>query len=77
MSLSSVEDDEPKAMKSGNAQIHGMTHITAAWLAYIATQVFHTEHTLFVANSLPGSLCPMLFQYILSHQFHYQLANIL
>ncbi|RDB22918.1 hypothetical protein Hypma_009847 [Hypsizygus marmoreus] len=39
-SPSSVDDDEPKAAsKSGNARIHGMTEVTLASLAYIATQV--------------------------------------
>jgi hypothetical protein len=38
-SLSSVEK-EPKATRSGNARIHGMTKVTAASIAYVATQVF-------------------------------------
>jgi hypothetical protein len=38
-SPSSADDDEPKATKSGNARIHGMTTVTKASLAYIATQV--------------------------------------
>jgi len=37
-SLSSV-DQEPKAMRSGNAHIHGMCSTMKASLAYIATQV--------------------------------------
>jgi hypothetical protein len=37
-SPSSVEK-EPKATRSGNARIHGMTRVTAASIAYIATQV--------------------------------------
>ncbi|TEB25376.1 hypothetical protein FA13DRAFT_1637455, partial [Coprinellus micaceus] len=32
-------DDEPKATRSGNARIHGMTHVTPASIAYVATQV--------------------------------------
>ena len=32
-------DAEPKATRSGNARIHGMTHVTRASLAYVATQV--------------------------------------
>ena len=32
-------DKEPKATRSGNARIHGMTRITRASIAYIATQV--------------------------------------
>jgi len=37
-SPSSVEK-EPKATRSGNAHIHGMTQVTPASIAYIATQV--------------------------------------
>lgn len=37
-SPSSVEK-EPKATRSGNARIHGMTEVTPASIAYIATQV--------------------------------------
>jgi hypothetical protein len=36
-SPSSVEK-EPKATRSGNARIHGMTKVTAASIAYISTQ---------------------------------------
>jgi hypothetical protein len=32
-------DQEPKATRSGNARIHGMTHVTPASIAYVATQV--------------------------------------
>ena len=32
-------DKEPKAMQSENTHIHGMTTVTPAALAYIATQV--------------------------------------
>jgi len=49
MSPSSVEK-EPKATRSGNARIHGMTQVTAASIAYIATQVriyFSTSYGLF------------------------------
>jgi hypothetical protein len=37
-SPSSVEK-EPKATRSGNARIHGMTQVTPASIAYVATQV--------------------------------------
>ncbi|KIM76841.1 hypothetical protein PILCRDRAFT_77388 [Piloderma croceum F 1598] len=37
-SPSSVEK-EPKATRSGNARIHGMTQVTSASIAYVATQV--------------------------------------
>jgi hypothetical protein len=32
-------EKEPKATRSGNARIHGMTRVTVASIAYIATQV--------------------------------------
>ncbi|KAH7913392.1 hypothetical protein BJ138DRAFT_1002389 [Hygrophoropsis aurantiaca] len=32
-------DKEPKATRSGNARIHGMTRVSAASIAYVATQV--------------------------------------
>ncbi|KIM78735.1 hypothetical protein PILCRDRAFT_75154, partial [Piloderma croceum F 1598] len=32
-------DKEPKATRSGNARIHGMTHVTRPSIAYVATQV--------------------------------------
>ena len=32
-------DKEPKATRSGNARLHGMTKVTPASIAYIATQV--------------------------------------
>ena len=38
MSLSSVEK-EVKATRLGNAHLHGMTRVTTASLAYVATQV--------------------------------------
>jgi len=37
-SPSSVEK-EPKATRSGNARIHGMTRVTPPSIAYVATQV--------------------------------------
>ena len=37
-SPSSVEK-EPKATRSGNARIHGMTRVTMPSVAYVATQV--------------------------------------
>jgi hypothetical protein len=32
-------DKEPKATRAGNARIHGMTTVTSASVAYVATQV--------------------------------------
>ncbi|KAF8219613.1 hypothetical protein L208DRAFT_1338960, partial [Tricholoma matsutake] len=37
--LPSSVDKEPRATRSGNARIHGMTSITLASIAYIAMQV--------------------------------------
>lgn len=38
-SPSSVDHNDPKATRSGNGHIHGMTSIMTGSLAYIATQV--------------------------------------
>jgi hypothetical protein len=38
-SPSSVEDEEPRATRLGNARIHGMSSVTKGSIAYIATQV--------------------------------------
>ena len=32
-------EKEPKATRSGNARIHGMTQVTPGSIAYVATQV--------------------------------------
>jgi hypothetical protein len=45
-SPSSVEK-EVKATRSGNARLHGMTRVTTASLAYVATQV-HPATTPFI-----------------------------
>lgn len=39
LSPSSVDKDAKAATRSGNARIHGMTSVTCASIAYIATQV--------------------------------------
>jgi hypothetical protein len=44
-SPSSVEK-EPKATRSGNARLHGMTQVTPPSIAYIATQVGPFIHYL-------------------------------
>lgn len=54
-SPSSVEK-EPKATRSGNARIHGMTRVTLASIAYIATQVCIKHFTAILkANASPRS----------------------
>jgi hypothetical protein len=58
-SPSSVEK-EVKAMRSGNARIHGMTCVMRASLAYIATQVclvFKYITSMLTSNSSFASLC--------------------
>lgn len=39
-------DKEPKATRSGNARLHGMVAVTAASIAYVATQVFDFDVAL-------------------------------
>jgi len=57
-SPSSVEK-EVKATRSGNARIHGMTRVTPASLAYIATQV-HISGSKFLAKlRLNSYLAPL------------------
>ena len=55
-------EKEPKATRSGNAHIHGMTHVTPASIAYIATQVgcfndlflgFYLRQVRFALSSSP------------------------
>jgi hypothetical protein len=54
-SPSSVEK-EPKATRSGNARIHGMTHVAPASIAYVATQV----RTIIFWFSMNQSLTPVM-----------------
>jgi hypothetical protein len=81
-SPSSADDDEPKATKSGNARIHGMTTVTKASLAYIATQVRITIYkTLSFAQQDRCGFCCALRAYfrerILSQTpKHYTLASL-
>jgi hypothetical protein len=44
----------PKATRSGNAHIHGMTQVTPASIAYVATQV--CQHCLLVLTQTDGSM---------------------
>jgi hypothetical protein len=64
-SPSSVEK-EVKATRSGNARIHGMTRVTTASLAYVATQVRPVPkiyHPPLIIR--PASLCAVIFINIL------------
>ncbi|KAG1903547.1 uncharacterized protein F5891DRAFT_899019, partial [Suillus fuscotomentosus] len=46
--LPSSVDKEPKATRAGNACLHGMTAVTAASIAYVATQVFKLLRVILV-----------------------------
>jgi hypothetical protein len=77
-SPSSVEEEEPRATKSGNARIHGMTRVTGASLAYVATQVvFILLISTTTADDFKGSLCSLLLQHLLTHGFCHRFRNIL
>lgn len=59
-SPSSVER-EPKATRSGNARIHGMTNVTPASIAYVATQVLFRilsscQQLMMIVSTRYGSL---------------------
>jgi len=58
-SPSSVEK-EAKATRSGNARLHGMTQVTPASVAYVATQVFdhlHCHHRVVFDDIPAGAVC--------------------
>jgi hypothetical protein len=63
-------DREPKATRSGNARIHGMTQVTTASIAYIATQVRRScaSPSYLVPKAL-GSLCVILLTGLLTHRY--------
>ena len=54
-SLSSIDIEEPKAMHSCNAHIHGMYSVTKALIAYVATQVSFGFDRIFAFGSSPFS----------------------
>ena len=60
MSPSSVKR-EAKATCSGNAHLHGMTNVTAASIAYIATQVRVWSTNFCDASKYLKSLCQVHF----------------
>jgi hypothetical protein len=72
-------DQEPKAMRSGNVRIHGMTQVTPASIAYVATQVSlivfpsHTGNSLTVINSLFA----VFFARIFKDRHHYGFGVVL
>jgi hypothetical protein len=65
-SPSSVEFDEPKATRSGNARIHGMTSVTPASVAYIATQVSPSAALDNRLRITTGSLFPEFSKHVLT-----------
>ena len=74
---SSVDEDEPRATRAGNAYIHGMTSVTKASLAYIATQAGFRALYEHVTKDHLGSLCAVLVQHVLAHWCGYQFWNLL
>lgn len=54
-SLSSIDIEEPKAMCSCNACIHGMYLVTKALIAYVVTQVGFSFDWIFAFGSSPFS----------------------
>lgn len=80
-SPSSVEN-ENKATRSGNARIHGMTRVTPASIAYIATQVgswsLSCLSTLTLTRiAVSGSICTQFFCRIFQKRYHHRLRNVL
>lgn len=52
-------DNEPKATRSGNARIHGMSHVTPASLAYTFTQVSanpEISHSFSLTRACPSQV---------------------
>jgi hypothetical protein len=64
-------DQEPKATRSGNARIHGMTQVTPASLAYVATQVCIVMSTLYGVLMVVGSFCFVLISRVFADRHNY------
>jgi hypothetical protein len=79
-SPSSVEK-EPKATRSGNARIHGMTQVTSASIAYVATQVGAVFATFVRHSDTPnittGSVCTVILACFLPNGHSDRLRKIL
>ncbi|KAF7970772.1 hypothetical protein HWV62_23120 [Athelia sp. TMB] len=76
-SPSSVDFIEPKATRGGNASIHGMTEVTLASIAYVATQVVTFElPSVFYMDAYAcgffslGVIHSVFPEHILSNQLH-------
>lgn len=72
---SSVER-EAKATHSGNACLHGMTNITAASIAYIATQVWVGSTNFCDASKYLKSFCVGVFQWHQGVEWGQQLIGL-
>jgi hypothetical protein len=72
-------DREPKATHSGNARIHGMTQVTPASIAYVATQVSLESvwPTSFIMQRLIGPLCVDIIAHFLEDGHGHRFGNFL
>jgi hypothetical protein len=78
-SPSSVEK-EPKATRSGNARLHGMTQVTPASIAYVATQVFdqlQMSSSYLPADITADEVCAFFVACLLSNGYCNRLREIL
>ena len=72
-------DKEPKATRSGNARLHGMTCVTPGSIAYIATQVspFHFSSGISTTHLVSGALLIVRLSCFFSHRYHHGLWEVL
>ena len=72
-------DKEPKATRSGNARLHGMTRVTPGSIAYIATQVspFHSSSGISTTHLVSGALLIVRLSCFFSHRYHHGLREVL
>lgn len=77
-SPSSVER-EPKATRSGNARLHGMTSVTIASIAYIATQVRRVRRFCMqtILTSTEGPVCVKLVFGVLKDRHNHRFRDVL
>lgn len=73
-------DKEPKATRSGNARIHGMTRATPASIAYVATQVSNLSSIhIFRMTELAtiGSIRLSFVSRFFAYGYHYRFGDFL
>jgi hypothetical protein len=72
-------DNVAKATRSGNARIHGMTCVTPASIAYIATQVCISLLNVhfYVTDPSLGTICPHLLVCVLQNWRGHRLGRLL